>query len=180
METRCLRFLSCRLRFGYGAEVHYSDEGSAQRISVRFQRATTSQATQTEPLWDEDTWTESNSGSHTFPKMRCRPHRKTPKNKGFARWENETASTSEEDHTDPGERDKSPPEERSHSPRRTIRRRLQSRESHSLRRRKRRASTRKRITQPTRGEQDKHPPKGRITQTSGGERVGHPAEKIIT
>ncbi|GAA6096398.1 ras guanyl-releasing protein 3, partial [Tachysurus ichikawai] len=65
--------------------------GSAQRISVRFQRATTSQATQTDPLWPDNTWSESGSGSHTFPKMRCRPHRKSSKNKGFARWENETS-----------------------------------------------------------------------------------------
>lgn len=65
--------------------------GSAQRISVRFQRATTSQATQTDPLWPDDAWSESGSGSHTFPKMRCRPHRKNSKNKGFARWENETS-----------------------------------------------------------------------------------------
>lgn len=66
--------------------------GSAQRISVRFQRATTSQATQTDPLWPDNAWSESSSGSHTFPKMRCRPHRKNSKNKGFARWENETSS----------------------------------------------------------------------------------------
>ncbi|XP_058255349.1 ras guanyl-releasing protein 3 isoform X1 [Hemibagrus wyckioides] len=65
--------------------------GSAQRISVRFQRATTSQATQTDPLWPDNAWSESGSGSHTFPKMRCRPHRKNSKNKGFARWENETS-----------------------------------------------------------------------------------------
>ncbi|XP_046711898.1 ras guanyl-releasing protein 3 isoform X2 [Silurus meridionalis] len=66
--------------------------GSAQRISVRFQRATTSQATQTDPLWTDNNWSESGSGSHTFPKMRCRPHRKNSKNKGFARWdENETS-----------------------------------------------------------------------------------------
>lgn len=65
--------------------------GSAQRISVRFQRATTSQATQTDPLWPDNTWSESGSGSHTFPKMRCRPHRKNSKSKGFARWENETS-----------------------------------------------------------------------------------------
>ncbi|KAK3538287.1 hypothetical protein QTP70_034769 [Hemibagrus guttatus] len=66
--------------------------GSAQRISVRFQRATTSQATQTDPLWPDNAWSESGSGSHTFPKMRCRPHRKNSKNKGFARWENETSA----------------------------------------------------------------------------------------
>ncbi|KAB5561893.1 hypothetical protein PHYPO_G00011750 [Pangasianodon hypophthalmus] len=65
--------------------------GSAQRISVRLQRATTSQATQTDPLWPDNAWSESSSGSHTFPKMRCRPHRKNSKNKGFACWENETS-----------------------------------------------------------------------------------------
>lgn len=63
--------------------------GSAQRISVRLQRATTSQATQTEPLWPEHSWGGSDSGSHTFPKMKYRTHRKTSKNKGFARWENQ-------------------------------------------------------------------------------------------
>ncbi|CAB1343590.1 unnamed protein product [Coregonus sp. 'balchen'] len=63
--------------------------GSAQRISVRLQRATTSQATQTEPLWPEHTWGAGDGGSHTFPKMRYRPHRKASKSKGFARWENE-------------------------------------------------------------------------------------------
>ncbi|XP_046885258.1 ras guanyl-releasing protein 3 [Hypomesus transpacificus] len=64
--------------------------GSAQRISVRLQRATTSQATQTEPLWPEHAWGAGDGGSHTFPKMRYRPHRKASKNKGFARWENES------------------------------------------------------------------------------------------
>ncbi|KAM6997657.1 ras guanyl-releasing protein 3 isoform 2-T2 [Tautogolabrus adspersus] len=63
--------------------------GSAQRISVRLQRATTSQATQTEPLWPEHSWGGTDSGSHTFPKMKYRTHRKTSKNKGFARWENQ-------------------------------------------------------------------------------------------
>lgn len=64
--------------------------GSAQRISVRLQRATTSQATQTEPLWPENAWAAvADSGSHTFPKMRYRPHRKASKSKGFARWEND-------------------------------------------------------------------------------------------
>uniref|UniRef100_A0A8C8CW20 RAS guanyl releasing protein 3 (calcium and DAG-regulated) n=1 Tax=Oncorhynchus tshawytscha TaxID=74940 RepID=A0A8C8CW20_ONCTS len=63
--------------------------GSAQRISVRLQRATTSQATQTEPLWPEHTWGAGDGSSHTFPKMRYRPHRKASKSKGFARWENE-------------------------------------------------------------------------------------------
>jgi hypothetical protein len=63
--------------------------GSAQRISVRLQRATISQATQMDPLWAERGWgPAADSGSHTFPKMRYRPHRKTSKNKGFARWEN--------------------------------------------------------------------------------------------
>lgn len=63
--------------------------GSAQRISVRLQRATTSQATQTEPLWPEHSWGVADSGSHTFPKMKYRTHRKTSKNKGFACWENQ-------------------------------------------------------------------------------------------
>ncbi|KAM6956614.1 ras guanyl-releasing protein 3 [Aplochiton taeniatus] len=63
--------------------------GTAQRISVRLQRATTSQATQTEPLWPEHGWGAGDGGSHTFPKMRYRPHRKPSKSKGFACWENE-------------------------------------------------------------------------------------------
>lgn len=63
--------------------------GSAQRISVRLQRATTSQATQTEPLWPELSWGATESGSHTFPKMKYRTHRKMSKNKGFACWENQ-------------------------------------------------------------------------------------------
>ncbi|KAL1257795.1 hypothetical protein QQF64_011039 [Cirrhinus molitorella] len=68
--------------------------GSAQRISVRLQRATTSQATQTEPLWPENGWVAvADSGSHTFPKMRYRPHRKASKSKGFARWENDTQNS---------------------------------------------------------------------------------------
>lgn len=62
--------------------------GSAQRISVRLQRATASQATQTEPLWPEHGWGGADGGSHTFPKMKYRTQRKTSKNKGFARWEN--------------------------------------------------------------------------------------------
>lgn len=66
--------------------------GSAQRISVRLQRATTSQATQTEPLWADHGWAAGDGGSHTFPKMRYRPHRKASKSKGFARWENETTT----------------------------------------------------------------------------------------
>ncbi|XP_044865872.1 ras guanyl-releasing protein 3 isoform X2 [Mauremys mutica] len=61
--------------------------GSSRKISVRLQRATTSQATQTEPLWHEPGW--SDSGSHTFPKMKSKFHSKTGKNKGFAKWENE-------------------------------------------------------------------------------------------
>ncbi|XP_041922721.1 ras guanyl-releasing protein 3 isoform X2 [Alosa sapidissima] len=68
--------------------------GSAQRISVRLQRATTSQATQTEPLWGDHGWASGDGGSHTFPKMRYRPHRKASKgSKGFARWENDTTAT---------------------------------------------------------------------------------------
>ncbi|XP_033978353.1 ras guanyl-releasing protein 3 isoform X2 [Trematomus bernacchii] len=63
--------------------------GSAQRISVRLQRATASQATQTDPLWPEHSWGATDSGSHTFPKMKYRTHRKSSKNKGFARWENQ-------------------------------------------------------------------------------------------
>ncbi|XP_056147518.1 ras guanyl-releasing protein 3 [Lampris incognitus] len=63
--------------------------GSAQRISVRLQRATTSQATQTEPLWSEHNWEATDGGSHTFPKMRYRPQRKTSKNKGFSHWQNQ-------------------------------------------------------------------------------------------
>ncbi|XP_027689699.1 ras guanyl-releasing protein 3 isoform X2 [Chelonia mydas] len=61
--------------------------GSSRKISVRLQRATTSQATQTEPLWHEPGWSES--GSHTFPKMKSKFHSKAGKNKGFAKWENE-------------------------------------------------------------------------------------------
>ncbi|XP_058508420.1 ras guanyl-releasing protein 3 isoform X2 [Solea solea] len=63
--------------------------GSAQRISVRLQRATISQATQTDPLWPEHSWGATDSISHTFPKMKYRSHRKTSKNKGFAFWENQ-------------------------------------------------------------------------------------------
>ncbi|XP_038124010.1 ras guanyl-releasing protein 3 isoform X2 [Cyprinodon tularosa] len=62
--------------------------GSAQRISVCLQRATTNQATQTEPLWPELSWGCADSGSHTFPKMKYRTHRKASKNVGFASWEN--------------------------------------------------------------------------------------------
>ncbi|XP_054423855.1 ras guanyl-releasing protein 3 isoform X1 [Pteronotus mesoamericanus] len=61
--------------------------GSSRKISVRLQRATTSQATQTEPVWSEAGW--GNSGSHTFPKMKSKFHDKAAKDKGFAKWENE-------------------------------------------------------------------------------------------
>ncbi|XP_043844064.1 ras guanyl-releasing protein 3 isoform X1 [Dromiciops gliroides] len=61
--------------------------GSSRKISVRLQRATTSQATQTEPMWPESGW--GDSGSHTFPKMRSKFHGKAGKDKGFAQWENE-------------------------------------------------------------------------------------------
>ncbi|XP_074899241.1 ras guanyl-releasing protein 3 isoform X3 [Buteo buteo] len=61
--------------------------GSSRKISVRLQRATTSQATQTEPLWHEPGWNDS--GSHTFPKMKSKFHGKAGKSKGFAKWENE-------------------------------------------------------------------------------------------
>ncbi|XP_039995610.1 ras guanyl-releasing protein 3 isoform X2 [Xiphias gladius] len=63
--------------------------GSAQRISVRLQRATTSQATQTEPLWPEHSWGAIEGRSHTFPKMKYRTHRKISKNKSFAFWDNQ-------------------------------------------------------------------------------------------
>uniref|UniRef100_A0A3B3DUG8 RAS guanyl releasing protein 3 (calcium and DAG-regulated) n=1 Tax=Oryzias melastigma TaxID=30732 RepID=A0A3B3DUG8_ORYME len=62
--------------------------GSAQRISVRLQRATITQATQTEPLWAELSWEGTENGSHTFPKMKYRTHRKASKSKGLACWEN--------------------------------------------------------------------------------------------
>lgn len=61
--------------------------GSSRKISVRLQRATTSQATQTEPVWSEAGW--GDSGSHTFPKMKSKFHNKAAKDKGFAKWENE-------------------------------------------------------------------------------------------
>lgn len=61
--------------------------GSSRKISVRVQRATTSQATQTEPVWSEAVW--GDSGSHTFPKMKSKLHDKATKDKGFAKWENE-------------------------------------------------------------------------------------------
>ncbi|XP_048209103.1 ras guanyl-releasing protein 3 isoform X4 [Perognathus longimembris pacificus] len=61
--------------------------GSSRKISVRLQRATTSQATQTEPVWSEAGW--GDSGSHTFPKMKSKFHDKSAKDKGFAKWENE-------------------------------------------------------------------------------------------
>lgn len=41
------------------------------------------------PLWPEHGWGAGDGGSHTFPKMRYRPHRKPSKSKGFACWENE-------------------------------------------------------------------------------------------
>ncbi|RMC12634.1 hypothetical protein DUI87_10158 [Hirundo rustica rustica] len=65
--------------------------GSSRKISVRLQRVTTSQATQTEPLWHEPGWNDS--GSHTFPKMKSKFHGKAGKSKGFAKWENEKPST---------------------------------------------------------------------------------------
>uniref|UniRef100_A0A8C5L7Y7 RAS, guanyl releasing protein 3 n=1 Tax=Jaculus jaculus TaxID=51337 RepID=A0A8C5L7Y7_JACJA len=61
--------------------------GSSRKISVRLQRATTSQATQTEPVWSEAGW--GDSGSHTFPKMKSKFHDQASKDKGFAKWENE-------------------------------------------------------------------------------------------
>ncbi|KAM3854631.1 ras guanyl-releasing protein 3 [Vipera latastei] len=64
--------------------------GCSQKISVHLQRVTTSQATQTEPLWNESGW--GDSGSHTFPKMKSRFHGKSGKNKGFAKWENEKSN----------------------------------------------------------------------------------------
>ncbi|XP_042301302.1 ras guanyl-releasing protein 3 isoform X3 [Sceloporus undulatus] len=64
--------------------------GSSQKISVHLQRVTTSQATQTEPLWHEPGW--GDSGSHTFPKMKSKLHGKSGKTKGFAKWENEKPS----------------------------------------------------------------------------------------
>ncbi|XP_067320520.1 ras guanyl-releasing protein 3 isoform X2 [Anolis sagrei] len=64
--------------------------GSSQKISVHLQRVTTSQATQTEPLWHEPGW--GDSGSHTFPKMKSKFHGKSGKTKGFAKWENEKPS----------------------------------------------------------------------------------------
>ncbi|KAM8860158.1 ras guanyl-releasing protein 3 isoform 3-T5 [Spinachia spinachia] len=66
---------------------------SAQRISVRMQRATTSQATQTDPLWAEQSWGATDGAYHTFPKMKDRTNRKTSKNKGFSRWENQNDQT---------------------------------------------------------------------------------------
>ncbi|XP_016045406.1 ras guanyl-releasing protein 3 isoform X1 [Erinaceus europaeus] len=61
--------------------------GSSRKISVRLQRATASQATQTEPVWSEAGW--GDSGSHTFPKMKSKFHDQAAKDKGFAKWENE-------------------------------------------------------------------------------------------
>uniref|UniRef100_A0A4W3KIN4 RAS guanyl releasing protein 3 (calcium and DAG-regulated) n=1 Tax=Callorhinchus milii TaxID=7868 RepID=A0A4W3KIN4_CALMI len=68
--------------------------GSAQKISVRLQRATASQATQTEPLWQESGWAAGDSGSHTFPKMKSKLQGKGGKSRGFAKWENEKSSAS--------------------------------------------------------------------------------------
>ncbi|XP_034754303.1 ras guanyl-releasing protein 3-like [Etheostoma cragini] len=67
--------------------------GSAQRISVCLQRATTSQATQTDPLRPKHNWGATDCGSHTFPKMKCRTHRKTSESKGLACWENQKEQT---------------------------------------------------------------------------------------
>ncbi|XP_007420708.1 ras guanyl-releasing protein 3 [Python bivittatus] len=64
--------------------------GCSQKISVHLQRVTTSQATQTEPLWNEPGW--GDSGSHTFPKMKSKFYSKSGKNKGFAKWENEKSN----------------------------------------------------------------------------------------
>ncbi|XP_043551442.1 ras guanyl-releasing protein 3 isoform X2 [Chiloscyllium plagiosum] len=75
--------------------------GSAQKISVRLQRATASQATQTEPLWHESGWAAGDSGSHTFPKMKSKFQGKEGKDRGFAKWENEKPSMcakTEEEH----------------------------------------------------------------------------------
>ncbi|XP_033000394.1 ras guanyl-releasing protein 3 isoform X4 [Lacerta agilis] len=64
--------------------------GNSRKISVHLQRVTTSQATQTEPLWHESGW--GDSGPHTFPKMKSKLHGKSGKNKGFAKWENEKSN----------------------------------------------------------------------------------------
>ncbi|XP_071996936.1 ras guanyl-releasing protein 3 [Engystomops pustulosus] len=64
--------------------------GSSRKISVRLQRSTTSQATQTDPVWPDSGW--SDTGSHTFPKMKCKFYSKSTKNKGFAKWENEKSN----------------------------------------------------------------------------------------
>ncbi|XP_077350861.1 ras guanyl-releasing protein 3 isoform X2 [Festucalex cinctus] len=61
--------------------------GSAQRISVRLQRATISQATQTEPLWSEHSWGTTGGGSHTFPKAKYRTQRENANKKAFVSWE---------------------------------------------------------------------------------------------
>uniref|UniRef100_A0A4W3JVT1 RAS guanyl releasing protein 3 (calcium and DAG-regulated) n=1 Tax=Callorhinchus milii TaxID=7868 RepID=A0A4W3JVT1_CALMI len=82
----------------YFLQVHYRSitlmTGSAQKISVRLQRATASQATQTEPLWQESGWAAGDSGSHTFPKMKSKLQGKGGKSRGFAKWENEKSSAS--------------------------------------------------------------------------------------
>lgn len=54
---------------------------------MRLQRSTTSQATQTDPVWSDSGW--SDTGPHTFPKMKTKFYGKSAKNKGFAKWENE-------------------------------------------------------------------------------------------
>lgn len=54
---------------------------------MRLQRSTTSQATQTDPVWPDSGWNDT--GPHTFPKMKCKFYGKSPKNKGYAKWENE-------------------------------------------------------------------------------------------
>ncbi|KAG7268493.1 hypothetical protein CRUP_000215 [Coryphaenoides rupestris] len=112
-QCRELLVLACRalLRSASLGNVSPSDMSHSSmpsspslRISVRLQRATISQATQMEPLWAEcggggggGGWgpvataaaAAADSGSHTFPKMRYRPHRKTTsKSRGFAHWDN--------------------------------------------------------------------------------------------
>ncbi|KAG8444155.1 hypothetical protein GDO86_009366, partial [Hymenochirus boettgeri] len=64
--------------------------GSSRKISVRLQRSTTSQATQTDLEWPDSGW--SDAGSHTFPKMKSKFYGKSAKNKACARWENEKSN----------------------------------------------------------------------------------------
>lgn len=71
--------------------------GSAQRISVRLQRATTSQATQTEPLWPDHSWGSVDTGSHTFPKMKYR----TERNQGLACGQHQVSSQSRKESMKP-------------------------------------------------------------------------------